>query len=91
MLWVPSMDQSKHNQFQQLQEVQALLEAELSIQIETPEMDLIESGVLDSLVLVELIMLLDARYGIAVDINELEFDDFRNVQNLCLFIDRHAA
>lgn len=50
--------------------------------------DLIANGVLDSLALVELLVQLEARYGIRIALDKLDFDDFRSVSSIAAFVAR---
>ena len=71
-------------------DVQSLLERELNLTVASPDTDLIETGLLDSLLLVDLIMLIESNYGVSVDITQLEFADFQSVENICKFIQRNS-
>lgn len=79
------------DRIEKLTEVQALLEQELNLSVESTKTDLIETGILDSLLLVDLIMLIESKYGIAVDITQLEFTDFQSIESICEFIERKAV
>lgn len=71
-------------------DVQSLLERELNLTVASSDTDLIETGLLDSLLLVDLIMLIESNYGVSVDITQLEFTDFQSVDNICQFIQRNS-
>ncbi len=71
-------------------DVQSLLERELNLTVASSDTDLIETGLLDSLLLVDLIMLIESNYGVSVDITQLEFTDFQSVDNICQFIARNS-
>ena len=49
--------------------------------------DLLESGVLDSMTLVDLLLGLEVEFGIQVMIAELDFDDFRSMYRIAALID----
>jgi len=59
---------------------------ELNLDVPDPDTDLIEEGLLDSLMLVELIVHLEDRYGIEVSLDELELDHFRSLRRVSRFI-----
>jgi D-alanine--poly(phosphoribitol) ligase subunit 2 len=69
---------------------QLFLEA-LDIRIDSAETDLIETGLLDSLVLVELLLQLEQHFGIDVVMADLEIDDFRTVNSIAAFVTRLYA
>ena len=53
------------------------------------DQDLIEEGLLDSLSLVEMLLILEQEFGVEVSILEIDFDQFRTVRNLATFV--HAS
>jgi acyl carrier protein len=67
------------------QMVEVFLE-QLNVIVADPDTDLIEEGLLDSLMLVELIVYLEEHYGIAVALDDLELDHFRSLRRLTQFI-----
>jgi acyl carrier protein len=65
-----------------------LLERELSIRLEAPDTDLIESGLIDSLGLIELLAALEQEFQVALDQEELDVDDFRTVERIAALVGR---
>ena len=61
-------------------EIQALLTETLLIEVPSSEADLIENGGLDSVTLGQLIVHLEDRFGIKLDLNALEAENFRSVR-----------
>ncbi|MFU8817107.1 MAG: acyl carrier protein [Pseudomonadales bacterium] len=59
---------------------------ELNLDVPDPDTDLIDEGLLDSLMLVELIVHLEERYGIEVSLDDLELDHFRSLRRVSQFI-----
>jgi acyl carrier protein len=58
----------------------------------TTETDLLDSGYLDSLLLMELVVTLEEQFGIYVDSDEVSPQNFRSVRSLTNFVaDRAAA
>lgn len=55
------------------------------------ETDLIESGLLDSLLLVELVSGLEQRFDVRVSFDDIELDNFRSVKNITEFINQRGA
>ncbi len=64
-----------------------LFESKLNIVIPEITTDLIEEGLLDSLVFVDLIVHLETRFDTPIPVAELEFDQFRTVAGIAQFID----
>lgn len=50
--------------------------------------DLVESGQLDSLALVELLFFLEDRFGIRVDVEQLDLDELRSLDAIGRMIER---
>jgi len=57
-------------------EVQAILAEKLSIRVESADADLFETGTLDSMALVHLVLALEERFGIELSMQDLEAESF---------------
>jgi D-alanine--poly(phosphoribitol) ligase subunit 2 len=55
---------------------------ELTIEVPGPDVDVIETGLLDSLGLVTLVYELEQRCGIRIPFETLDVDDFRTVRSI---------
>ena len=64
------------------EEVTAILSEELHLAVPSPETDLLGTGTLDSLLFVELLLQLERRFGLRVDMENLDLDDFRSVASI---------
>ncbi len=62
--------------------VQRLFVETLNTSAPAPEADLIDSGVLDSLALVELLFALEREFGVTIPLEELDIDTFRTVSSI---------
>ncbi|MBI4206781.1 MAG: acyl carrier protein [Betaproteobacteria bacterium] len=60
----------------------------LHMTVPSLEADLLASGVLDSLALVDLLFQLETRYGIRISPATLDFDDFRSIAQIAAFVAR---
>ena len=83
-----------HQQSTVVRDVSALFRDKLGIEVPSPESDLIESGLLDSLRLVELLLEIEASLGCRIPIDEIELDDLRSVRRIARLIEartRQAA
>lgn len=60
--------------------------AKLNLEIPFPEMDLFETGVLDSLAFVELMLHLEQEFGLKITLEQLEMDNFRSVARIGAFL-----
>jgi acyl carrier protein len=61
---------------------------ELSIDVASPTTDLIETGLLDSLALVELIAAIEQEFQVDLALDTLEIDAFRSVESIAAFVER---
>ena len=68
------------------QQICELFETELDIVVPDITTDLIEEGLLDSLVFVDLIVRLESLFDVPIPVAELEFDQFRTVTGIAEFI-----
>ncbi|HEX4997527.1 MAG TPA: phosphopantetheine-binding protein [Terriglobia bacterium] len=60
-------------------EILALFQKELAVQVESPHVDLFQSGVFDSMTLVVFILALETRFGLRFPMDELELDSVVSV------------
>ena len=56
--------------------------AQLKLDVSSIDTELFETGVLDSLVFVELLVHLENEFGVTVSIDALELDDFRSIRRI---------
>jgi acyl carrier protein len=70
------------------QEVERLLREELHLAVPGPDADLIASGLLDSLALVELIYGIERSLGRRIDLETLVLDDWRSVRRIAATLSR---
>ena len=60
-------------------------------QLACDEVDLLETGLVDSVRIVELVLEIEQRFGVNLPFEELEIDDFRTVPRLAERIARTAG
>jgi acyl carrier protein len=58
----------------------------LQLEPPTPELDLFETGTLDSLRLVRLLAELERALGVRLSMEDLEFEDFRTLAGIARFV-----
>ncbi len=63
------------------------------VHIEAPSVntDLMETGLLDSLTLVELMTSLEEEFGISISFDEIELDNFRSVARIAEFVSERSG
>ncbi len=67
-------------------EIAQVISDQLLVEVSSPEDDLLASGVLDSLTLVQLLFDLERRFGVTIPLEELEIDDFRSINSIASLI-----
>jgi acyl carrier protein len=60
----------------------------LNVEVPSAETDLFETGALDSLGFVELLVRLEQELGTSIAIEELDLADFRSIERMAAFLDR---
>jgi acyl carrier protein len=66
--------------------VRDVLSSVLNVDAPADTTDLIETGLLDSLALVSLILELENNFGLSVSYDELEIDQFRTIESISHFV-----
>jgi acyl carrier protein len=72
-------------------EVWALLAEKLTVQVASLDTDLLETGVLDSLAVVRLLVQIEERFGLTVEMENLEIEDLRSIRSITRLISRRNA
>ena len=76
---------------QMKKQITELITEKLLVEVDSPDHDLLASGVLDSLTLVQLLLDLEQRFGVTIPLEELEIDDFRTVTSLTRLVQSRTA
>lgn len=70
-------------------QIAILFEREMHLDVPTPDTDLFEAGILDSLAFVDLVLHLERTFGVTIAIESLELDHFRSITAMAGFLGRH--
>ena len=73
------------------QKLTELFARKLNLEVSSVDTDLVESGLLDSLALVELLAQLEETFGVSISIDDLELENFRSIASIAGFVDRRTA
>jgi len=65
----------------------SLFATRLNLQISSPEANLLEGGLLDSLLLVELLLALEQEMGVTLSLRDIDLDTFSSVHRLAAYLD----
>ena len=71
--------------------VQRLFLETLNVQVPSADADLIESGVIDSLALVELLFAIEREFDVSLPLDDLDIDNFRSVSRISDVIEATRA
>jgi D-alanine--poly(phosphoribitol) ligase subunit 2 len=66
--------------------ITSLLLNDLNVEVASADDDLLESGLLDSLKIVELLMTLESRFAMTIPFEDLELESFRSVARIARLI-----
>ena len=69
-----------------LERVQTVFTDSLNVEVPTPDTDLLESGLLDSLALVSLLLNIEREFGVSVSIEDMDFEHWRSVRAISSFL-----
>ena len=64
------------------QDITAIFLERFDVRLPAPDADLLDSGLVDSVKIVELVLELEQRFGVTLPFEDLEIEDFRTVQRL---------
>jgi D-alanine--poly(phosphoribitol) ligase subunit 2 len=64
------------------QQITAIFAGRFETRLESDDVDLLETGIVDSVRIVELVLEIEQRFGVSLPFEELEIEDFRTVPRL---------
>lgn len=67
-------------------EIIRLFYERMNLSVPSYEADLFETGIMDSLTFVDLVLNLEQQFGLRIAADELEPDDFRSVEKIAGFV-----
>ena len=66
--------------------IQEILCDKLLVQVDSPEADLLQAGLLDSLALIQLLVHLEEQFHVKISLDELEIEDLRSVNSIASLV-----
>jgi methoxymalonate biosynthesis acyl carrier protein len=72
------------------QKLTDLFARRLNLNVPSVDTDLVETGLLDSLTLVELLAQLEETFGVSISTDDLEFENFRSIGSIAVFVAQRA-
>ena len=76
---------------QHLKRLEAIFSEQLNIAVPARDTDLIAEGYLDSLVFVDLLLVLEQEFGITIQLEQLDFDNFQTINKIADFVESQAV
>jgi acyl carrier protein len=73
------------------QKLTELFARKLNLDTPTVGTDLVGTGILDSLMLVELLAQLEETFGVSISTDDLELDNFRSIASIAGFVAQRTA
>src|SRR2546426_8553655 len=67
-------------------ELADLFDSVLHVEVPSPDTDLVATARLDSVGMVELLLQIEKRFGVRVEMQDLEIDDFRSLAAIAAFV-----
>ena len=58
----------------------------LNLRVPSPGTDLFETGALDSMAFVELLVEIEREFGVVVSLDDIELDNFRSIERIAGFV-----
>ena len=68
-----------------------LFAGKLNLEVSSVDTDLMETGLLDSLALVELLAQLEETFGVSISTDDLEIENFRSIASIAWFVVQRMA
>jgi acyl carrier protein len=79
---VPASDE------QLIGEIRGIFADKLAIEVESPSVDLLDTGLVDSVTLVELLLVLEQQFGVSLPLEAIEMEDLRSVARIADLVAR---
>jgi acyl carrier protein len=73
------------------QKLTELFASKLNLEVSSIDTDLVGTGLLDSLALVELLAQLEETFGVSISADDLELENFRSITSIAGFVARRTA
>jgi acyl carrier protein len=69
----------------------SFLRERFGVEPPSAETDLIDAGILDSMMFVDLIMFIEERFGVVAGLDDLEIENFSSVTRMARFVSERSA
>ena len=59
---------------------------QFNVELPSTSADLIEAGILDSLMLIEVVMFMETEFSVTTELDDLEMENFLTIENMARFV-----
>jgi acyl carrier protein len=73
------------------EQLRALFVESFHIEVPSPDTDLLDAGILDSLQFVELLVQLEQRFGLRIKVEDIDLDDLRTLARIARLVAVNGA
>ena len=70
--------------------LRAFFSEKLSVEVSSVDADLIQTGILDSLALVELLAYIEKEFGTEISLDDIGIEDFHSIAKIAEYVDTHS-
>jgi D-alanine--poly(phosphoribitol) ligase subunit 2 len=71
-------------------QLRAFFSEKLSVEISSVDANLIQTGILDSLALVELLAYIEKEFGTEISLDDIGIEDFHSIAKIAEYVDTHS-
>jgi acyl carrier protein len=71
-------------------QLRAFFSEKLSVEVSSVDADLIQTGILDSLALVELLAYIEKEFGTEISFDDIGIEDFHSIAKIAEYVDAHS-
>jgi acyl carrier protein len=72
-----------------IREISRMMAETLLVEVGSPEDDLLATGALDSMNLIQLLVSLEKHFGIRIPLEELQIEDVRSIESIARLVENH--
>lgn len=72
-------------------DIRRVLSEKMFLDVESPDTDLLGTGLLDSLALIQLLVHLEETLGVKIALDEIEIEDLRSISSIACLVDRFTV
>jgi acyl carrier protein len=70
--------------------LRAFFSEKLSVEVTSIDANLAQTGILDSLALVELLSYIEEEFGAEISLDDVEIEDFHSIARIAEYVDAHS-